>query len=36
MKLINACQFADGTAIFTRDGDAARCLVDKIEVGMAV
>jgi malonate-semialdehyde dehydrogenase (acetylating)/methylmalonate-semialdehyde dehydrogenase len=32
--LINANEFGNGTAIFTRDGDAARSFADKIEVGM--
>jgi malonate-semialdehyde dehydrogenase (acetylating)/methylmalonate-semialdehyde dehydrogenase len=32
--LINAHEFGNGTAIFTRDGDAARTFADKIEVGM--
>ena len=34
VDLINAHEFANGTAIFTRDGDAAREFADKIEVGM--
>jgi malonate-semialdehyde dehydrogenase (acetylating)/methylmalonate-semialdehyde dehydrogenase len=34
VKLINAHEFGNGTAIFTRDGDAARTFADKIEVGM--
>jgi malonate-semialdehyde dehydrogenase (acetylating)/methylmalonate-semialdehyde dehydrogenase len=34
VKLINAHEFGNGTAIFTRDGDAARSFADKIEVGM--
>jgi malonate-semialdehyde dehydrogenase (acetylating)/methylmalonate-semialdehyde dehydrogenase len=34
VKLINGHEFANGTAIFTRDGDAARTFADKIEVGM--
>jgi malonate-semialdehyde dehydrogenase (acetylating)/methylmalonate-semialdehyde dehydrogenase len=34
VKLINANEFGNGTAIFTRDGDAARTFADKIEVGM--
>jgi malonate-semialdehyde dehydrogenase (acetylating)/methylmalonate-semialdehyde dehydrogenase len=34
VKLINGHEFANGTAIFTRDGDAARSFADKIEVGM--
>ena len=32
--LINAHEYGNGTAIFTRDGDAARAFADKIEVGM--
>jgi malonate-semialdehyde dehydrogenase (acetylating)/methylmalonate-semialdehyde dehydrogenase len=34
VKLINSNEFGNGTAIFTRDGDAARTFADKIEVGM--
>jgi malonate-semialdehyde dehydrogenase (acetylating)/methylmalonate-semialdehyde dehydrogenase len=34
VKLINAHEFGNGTAIFTRDGDAARTFADRIEVGM--
>jgi malonate-semialdehyde dehydrogenase (acetylating)/methylmalonate-semialdehyde dehydrogenase len=34
VKLINDHEFGNGTAIFTRDGDAARSFADKIEVGM--
>jgi malonate-semialdehyde dehydrogenase (acetylating)/methylmalonate-semialdehyde dehydrogenase len=34
VKLINANEFGNGTAIFTRDGDAARSFADKIEIGM--
>ncbi|MEO9297242.1 CoA-acylating methylmalonate-semialdehyde dehydrogenase [Devosia alba] len=34
VDLINAHEYANGTAIFTRDGDAAREFADKIEVGM--
>ncbi|MGA7116198.1 MAG: CoA-acylating methylmalonate-semialdehyde dehydrogenase, partial [Hyphomicrobium sp.] len=33
-KLINDHEYGNGTAIFTRDGDAARAFADKIEVGM--
>jgi malonate-semialdehyde dehydrogenase (acetylating) / methylmalonate-semialdehyde dehydrogenase len=33
-KLINRHQYGNGTAIFTRDGDAAREFADSIEVGM--
>jgi malonate-semialdehyde dehydrogenase (acetylating)/methylmalonate-semialdehyde dehydrogenase len=32
--LINANPFANGTALFTRDGDAARDFADRIQVGM--
>ncbi len=34
VKLIHGHEYANGTAIFTRDGDAARTFADKIEVGM--
>jgi malonate-semialdehyde dehydrogenase (acetylating)/methylmalonate-semialdehyde dehydrogenase len=34
VRMINAHEFGNGTAIFTRDGDAARSFADKIEVGM--
>jgi malonate-semialdehyde dehydrogenase (acetylating)/methylmalonate-semialdehyde dehydrogenase len=34
VDLIHGHQYANGTAIFTRDGDAAREFADKIEVGM--
>jgi malonate-semialdehyde dehydrogenase (acetylating)/methylmalonate-semialdehyde dehydrogenase len=34
VALINAHEYANGTAIFTRDGDAARTFVSDIEVGM--
>ena len=33
-KLINEHEYGNGTAIFTRDGDAARTFSDGIEVGM--
>ena len=33
-ELINAHEYGNGTAIFTRDGDAARDFADQIEVGM--
>ena len=33
-KLINDHEYGNGTAIFTRDGDAARAFADQIEVGM--
>jgi malonate-semialdehyde dehydrogenase (acetylating)/methylmalonate-semialdehyde dehydrogenase len=32
--LINSNEYGNGTAIFTRDGDAARAFADKIEAGM--
>ena len=32
--LVNSNEYGNGTAIFTRDGDAARTFADKIEVGM--
>ena len=34
VTLINANPFANGTALFTRDGDAARDFSDRIQVGM--
>jgi malonate-semialdehyde dehydrogenase (acetylating)/methylmalonate-semialdehyde dehydrogenase len=34
VSLINNHPFANGTAIFTRDGDAARDFCDRIQVGM--
>src|SRR3954465_13200473 len=34
VTLINANPFANGTALFTRDGDAARDFSDRIHVGM--
>ncbi len=34
VNLIHGHEYANGTAIFTRDGDAAREFADKIEVGM--
>ena len=34
VDLIHGHKYANGTAIFTRDGDAARAFADKIEVGM--
>ncbi|QPH52382.1 CoA-acylating methylmalonate-semialdehyde dehydrogenase [Pontivivens ytuae] len=34
VDLINAHEYGNGTAIFTRDGDAARDFADRIEVGM--
>jgi len=33
-KMINEHEFGNGTAIFTRDGDAARAFADSIEIGM--
>jgi malonate-semialdehyde dehydrogenase (acetylating)/methylmalonate-semialdehyde dehydrogenase len=34
VRLVNAHEFANGTAVFTRDGGAARTFVQAIEVGM--
>ena len=34
VDLINAHEFANGTAIFTRDGDSARAFAAEIQVGM--
>jgi len=34
IALVNAHEFANGTAVFTRDGAAARAFVQSIEVGM--
>jgi len=34
VNLINANPFANGTALFTRDGDAARDFANRIQVGM--
>jgi len=34
IELVNAHEFANGTAVFTRDGGAARHFVQSIEVGM--
>ncbi len=34
VDLIHSHEYANGTAIFTRDGEAARAFADKIEVGM--
>ena len=34
VDLINKHEYGNGTAIFTRDGDAARTFADQIEVGM--
>lgn len=33
-ELINTNEYGNGTAIFTRDGDAARAFADRIQVGM--
>ncbi len=34
VDMINKHQYGNGTAIFTRDGDAARSFADQIEIGM--
>ena len=34
VALVNAHEFANGVALFTRDGDAARDFVSRIQVGM--
>jgi len=34
IKLVNDHEFGNGTAIFTRDGDAARAYVNRVQVGM--
>lgn len=34
VDLIHSCEFANGTAVFTRDGDVARGFANDIEVGM--
>ncbi len=34
VELIHNTEYANGTALFTRDGDAARDFADRIEVGM--
>ena len=34
VELIGSCEYANGVAIFTRDGDAARSFAHDIEVGM--
>ena len=34
VDLINAHEYGNGTAVFTRDGDTARAFADRIEVGM--
>ena len=34
VKMVNDHEFGNGTAIFTRDGDAARDFASKVEIGM--
>jgi len=34
VDMINAHEYGNGTAIFTRDGDAARVFAEKIQIGM--
>jgi malonate-semialdehyde dehydrogenase (acetylating)/methylmalonate-semialdehyde dehydrogenase len=34
VKLVNDHEFGNGTAIFTRDGDAARDFASRIQIGM--
>ena len=34
LKLVNDHEYGNGTAIFTRDGDAARNFVNRVQVGM--
>jgi len=34
LKLINSHEYGNGTAIYTRDGDAARDFVQRVQVGM--
>jgi malonate-semialdehyde dehydrogenase (acetylating) / methylmalonate-semialdehyde dehydrogenase len=34
VDLVNSHEYGNGTAIFTRDGDAARDFADRIEIGM--
>jgi malonate-semialdehyde dehydrogenase (acetylating)/methylmalonate-semialdehyde dehydrogenase len=34
LKLVNEHEFGNGTAIFTRDGDAARTFTSQVQVGM--
>jgi len=34
VKMVNDHEYGNGTAIFTRDGDAARSYADQIEIGM--
>jgi malonate-semialdehyde dehydrogenase (acetylating) / methylmalonate-semialdehyde dehydrogenase len=34
VKLVNECEYGNGVAIFTRDGDAAREFTNRIQIGM--
>jgi malonate-semialdehyde dehydrogenase (acetylating) / methylmalonate-semialdehyde dehydrogenase len=34
VSLINGCEYGNGTAIFTRDGDAARTFANAVDIGM--
>jgi len=34
LKLVNDHQYGNGTALFTRDGDAARDFVSRVQAGM--
>ncbi|MGH6995321.1 MAG: aldehyde dehydrogenase family protein, partial [Stellaceae bacterium] len=34
LGLVNAHEFGNGTAIFTRDGDAARDFANRVQIGM--
>ena len=34
LGLVNACEYANGTAIFTRDGGTARTFLNQVQVGM--
>ncbi len=34
LKLVNDHEYGNGTAVFTRDGDAARAFVNRVQVGM--
>jgi malonate-semialdehyde dehydrogenase (acetylating)/methylmalonate-semialdehyde dehydrogenase len=34
IELVNAHEYGNGTAIFTRDGDAARTFAEQVEIGM--
>ena len=34
VRMVNEHEFGNGTAIFTRDGDAARSFADQIQIGM--